>query len=188
MDVKSKGIEEKRYQSDKELYKDIIKALKAKNLDKAGDLFVKLKTEFENSPYLEKSAMSLAVAHMAKKENILANFYIQEALKSGTGQLSRYLLVRNQFESAAKIHSDHDYVKRAIETIQSNRALLSDADYLTLSDSMLLRLQLENIFNDIKVAQLYKKLKKEEAYKLYKQKASEIGLDSDILYKQILYK
>ncbi len=121
---------------------------------------------------------------MKHKENILANFYIQEALSQNkANKLTQFLLIRNQFESAIKLQSERKYLKRAIETTKSNQKLLSDKEHYMLSNTMLLRLQLENKFNDIKASELYKKYNKIEAYKLYSERASTLGIDLKSIYK-----
>jgi hypothetical protein len=168
----------------KKLYNMILSDIKSNKLDDAGDHFVDMKTQFEKSKYLEEAALNLAIAHMKHKENILANFYIQEALSQNkANKLTQFLLIRNQFESAIKLQSERKYLKRAIETTKSNQKLLSDKEHYMLSNTMLLRLQLENKFNDIKASELYKKYNKIEAYKLYSERASTLGIDLKSIYK-----
>jgi len=89
--------------SDKKLYSDIYNALLRQNLDDADDMYIKLKTSFDSSEYTSNAALDLAIAHMQKREYILANFYLQERLaQNGGDEFAKFLLVKNQFLSVIK--------------------------------------------------------------------------------------
>jgi outer membrane protein assembly factor BamD len=167
----------------KALQEDIFKSL-AHNLDDADEKYVDLKTEFKKSPYVEKSALALAVAHMQQEEFILANFYLQEALKANrSNELAKYLLAKNQFLYAKSVASDQTYLNKAIKALETNRKILKDREYKLLADSMLTRVKLEKVYNNQRIGKLYKKLNKNKAYELYISKTLNLNINPQDIYK-----
>ena len=170
-------------ESDKQIYKRIYKNLSI-NLDMADEEFIKLKTDYENSKYLPKAATVLAVAHMNKKEHILANFYLQELLQSSaSNSVGKYLLNKNQFMYAKLVQSDQQYIDKAIKSLEVNKNILTDSEYKILANTMLTRIQLDKAWNNIKIGNMYKKLNKDKAYELYINKTLNMGIDTKDIYK-----
>jgi len=177
----SSTISEKK--DDKKLYKDVFNTISS-NLDSADEKYVDLKTEFENSPYLPKAALALAVAHIQKKEYILANFYLQEALNSDpSNELAKYLLSKNQFLYAKSVASDQSYLEQAIKALEVNSNIVADAEYKLLADSMLTRVQLEKVYNNQSIGKMYKRLNKNKAYELYINKTLNLNINPQNIYK-----
>ena len=169
--------------NDKSIYKNIYKNL-SNNLDAADEEFIKLKTDYENSKYLSKAALALAIAHMNKKEHILANFYLQELLQAdSSNNVGKYLLSKNQFMYAKLTQSDQQYMDRAIKSLEVNKNLLSDSEYQLLANSMLTRLKLDKVWNNVKIGSMYKKLNKNKAYELYINRTLNTGIDIKDIYK-----
>jgi len=169
--------------NDKTLYKGIYNNLH-NNLDGADEQYINLKTTYENSRYLSKAASILAIAHMNKKEYILANFYIQELLQyDSSSKIGKFLLSKNQFLYAQLTQSDQQYINSAIKSLQTNLALLSDSEHKMLSNSMLTRLKFDKIYNYAKIGSMYKKLNKNKAYELYINKSLNSEIDINSIYK-----
>lgn len=162
------------------LYAQINSAIKQKELDSADDNYIELKTASdENSQYLKKAAANLAIAHIAQKEYILANFYIQEALQVDSSDATlRYLLVKNQFLSAAQNRHDQTYMQKAIKALEINKNLQNSSDYRLLANSMAARVKINIAFNNKEVSDLYKRLNKDKASTIYENRVKLLGLDA----------
>ncbi len=169
--------------SDKTLYRSIYYNIRQNNLDSADDLYVKLKSDYENSPYLKDAANILAIAHMQNREYILANFYIQEALQNSSNDNLKYLLAKNQFMAAVMNSSDNTYITKSKEALKSDTDIIYNSDYHLLANSFLTRVKLQDIYNNIQTSALYKRIGKEGAYKLYQSKAMQDNIDINSIYK-----
>ena len=161
------------------IYSKIIENIQKSNLDSADDSYIELKTSSEDKQLIAEAATNLAIAHIAKGENILANFYIQEALQyNPSSEMLRFLLVKNQFLAAAKSSNETTYLQKALDALKSNRSLVSDYDYAVLAGSMLTRVELSVALNNQDVSRLYQRLNKADASTFYKEKATILGIDS----------
>jgi outer membrane protein assembly factor BamD len=166
------------------IYKNIYKNIKANNLDRADENYVNLKTNFDNSTYLKDAATNLAVAHMAKKEYILANFYLQEALNiDSSDEFLKFLLNQNQFLAIVENKNDKSYANKGFAALKENKNLLYTKGYKLLADSMYNRVRLDLAYENLKVGELYKKMNKQKAYNLYSKKVRDLGVDINSLIK-----
>ena len=157
----------------------IYNSIQKGDLDAADDAYIDLKTSSEDKQLIADAATNLAIAHIAKGENILANFYIQEALQyNPSSEMLRFLLAKNQFLAAAKSSNETTYLQKALDALKTNRSLVSDYDYGILADSMLTRVQLSVALNNQDVSRLYQRLNKADASTFYKEKATILGIDS----------
>ncbi len=176
------NIENKKY-SDRKLYKEIFENISV-NLDNADEKYIDLKSNFENSPLVINSALALAIAHMQKKEYLLANFYLQEVLQiDSNNELAKYLLSKNQFLYTKSLANDQSYMEKSIKALEINRNLLTDDEYKLLADSMLLRIKLDKIYNNQNIGKMYKKLNKNKAYELYINKTLNLNINPKNIYK-----
>ncbi len=170
--------------SDKKLYSKIYQNIAKKNLDGADDAYIKLKTNYENSQYLNSAADTLAVVHMQNSEYILANFYLQEALQANSSdEFAKFMLVKNQFLSANNNSRDLNYMNRALKALQIDNSLVY-GDYAILANSMLIRVKLDMAWKNIQIGNLYKRLNKENAVKIYKQKVEQLGININEIDKK----
>ena len=170
--------------SEKQTYNAIYRNIANKNLDEADDLYIKLKTNFDTSTYLNSAADTLAVVHMQNSENILANFYLQEALQvNSSDEFAKFLLVKNQFLSAVKNQRDLNYMNKALEALKVNQSLVY-GDYATLANSMLIRVKLDMAWKNSQIGNLYKRLNKENAVNIYRQKIEQLGVNIDDIEKK----
>jgi len=112
------------FEDDKKIYNSIYRAIASKNLDDADDSYIKLKTTYENSSFVNKAALDLAIVHMQKEEYILANFYLQDYLaQDSSSEFAKFLLVKNQFLSAIRNQRDQSYTNRALNALKINKDL-----------------------------------------------------------------
>ncbi len=164
-------------------YQKIINSIRSGNLDSTEELYVKLK-ESEQNIQIKKAASMLATAHIAKKEYILANFFIQEALAiDSSDEFLRYLLVKNQFLAANLQNRDQSYMNKALDALNQNQYLVSNSDYQILANTMLTRVKLDIAYNNKEVGDLYKRMNKPEAYKIYTQKIENLGFNTQDIVK-----
>ena len=170
--------------SEKGLYSLIYTNILNKNIDAADDSYIKLKSEYDSSKYLNSAAETLAVVHMQNGEHILANYYLQEALQANSSdEFSKFLLVKNQFLSANRNNRDLNYMNKALEALKINQNLVY-GDYAILANSMLIRVKLDMAWKNSQIGNLYKRLNKENAYNIYKQKVENLGVNiEDIVRK-----
>ena len=161
------------------LYSKVLDSIDKSELDTADDSYIELKTSSENKKLIADAATNLAIAHIAKGENILANFYIQEALQyNPSNEMLRFLLVKNQFLAAAKSSNETTYLQKALDALKTNRPLVGSYDYGILANSMLTRVQLSVALNNQDISRLYQRLNKADASTFYKEKATILGIDS----------
>ncbi len=173
------------YTGDKKVYNSIYQALTVNDIDKADDYYIKLKTDYSSSNYLYPAAMSLAVVHMHINENIIANFYLQEALQANPGSdFAKFLLVKNQFLAAAKNRRDQSYLNKALKALEVNKNIVTAEDDIVAAESMLYRVKIDKAYTDKEIGDLYKRMNKEEAYRKYQQKFMELGVDINEVAKQ----
>ena len=170
--------------SEKDIYSEIHRNIANKNLDNADDMYIKLKTTFDSSSYLNSAADTLAVVHMQNGEHILTNFYLQEALQANSSDdFAKFLLVKNQFLSANKNSRDLNYMNKSLEALKVNQNLVY-GDYAVLANSMLIRVKLDTAWKNWKIGNLYKRLNKENASNIYKQKVESLGVNIEEIEKK----
>ena len=173
------------FEDDKKIYNSIYRAIASKNLDDADDSYIKLKTTYENSSFVNKAALDLAIVHMQKGEYILANFYLQDYLaQDPSSEFAKFLLVKNQFLSAVRNQRDQSYTNRALNALKINKDLVSSSEYQLLANSMLMRVTLDKAWQNKDIAMQYKRLKKDEAFRIYQEKVKELGVNINDIYKQ----
>jgi outer membrane protein assembly factor BamD len=171
------------YKSNKNSQSSVYSLIKSNSLDLAGESYVKLK-DSEDSASIKSAASALAVAHIAKSEYILANFYIQEALAiDASDSFLKYLLIKNQFLSANLHNRDQSYMQKALSALKSNQYLVDSSDSKILANTMLLRVKLDMAWSNKEVSNLYKRLNKPDASNLYTQKIESLGFKIEDIVK-----
>ncbi len=169
---------------DKAVYNSIYQNISSQNLDTADDKYIKLKTDYENSQYLNSAADTLAVVHMQNSENILANFYLQEALQSNpSDDFAKFLLVKNQFLAAVKNQRDKNYMNKALKALETDKDLVTSQDDIIAANSMLNRVKLDMAYSNKQISDLYKRQNKQKAYEIYQDKFKQLGVNVDDVYK-----
>ncbi len=169
---------------DKAVYNSIYQNISSQNLDAADDKYIKLKTDYENSQYLNSAADTLAVVHMQNSENILANFYLQEALQSNpSDDFAKFLLVKNQFLAAVKNQRDKNYMNKALKALETDKDLVTSQDDIIAANSMLNRVKLDMAYSNKEISNLYKSQNKQKAYEIYQDKFKQLGVNVDDVYK-----
>ena len=164
---------------EKKSYNKIYNSIQKGDLDEEDNAYIDLKTSIDNRNRIADAATNLAIAHITKGENILANYYIQEALQyNPSNQMLHFLLMKNQFLAAAKNSNETSYLQKALSALKTNKRLLSNYDYNILADSMITRVELTIALNNQEISNLYQRLNKTNASTFYKEKATLLGIDT----------
>lgn len=156
-------------------YKEMLKAIKNEDLEIAGDMFASLQSEHRNSPLLKEAILILAKAHITQKEYLLANFYLDEFIKrfgdKSNMDLIKQLKIRANFLSLRYQNRDQILIQDSIDDAHRFLDEHKNSKYRIYVDSMLLRLYLAEYNLNHQVALLYKRVGKEKASSLYKEKS-----------------
>ncbi len=150
--------------------------ISSESLDRADNEYIALKEGNISAIEQKDIAEKLAYAHIKVGEHIIANFYIQEALKATpTDESLKLLMVKNQYLAAKRNSTDISYLKRAIDALKDNISLISDYNYKSEADRMLNEVKQILATENKKIANYYSKIKKEKASDIYNSRALELG-------------
>ncbi|WP_279176678.1 outer membrane protein assembly factor BamD [Campylobacter insulaenigrae] len=157
-----------------EWYQQIIKDLQEKNLELADQHYTSMAAEHIADPLLEQTLLILAQAHIDEEQYELANFYLDEYLnKFGDSQnvaYIRYLKIKAKFDSFAVPNRNQALMLKTVNEIQEYNKNYPNVQYNDLINTMLTKFNLAIFYLDSNIAELYKKLDREESYKIYKEK------------------
>ena len=146
------------------------------NLDAAGEEFISLKEAQADNKVIKNAAKKLAIAHMAKKEHILANFFIQEAISSDESDDSlKLLLIKNQYLAAIHNSTDLSYLQKALKALEENINLIVDENNKIEANRMLQEVKELVSKKNREIANYYKIRKKDSAYELYNSRAEQLN-------------
>ena len=157
-------------------YNQIIKFVRAGELDKADDAYASLASEHVASPLLPSALMTLAKSHGESEEYIMSKFYIDTYIKryakSTNIEYLKFLKLKSNFQALKKPKRDQ---KLILDTIESSNAYIKQYPtslYNPLVHTMLTKLYLANLSLNRDIAKLYKKTGKEQAAKIYEEKVA----------------
>jgi outer membrane protein assembly factor BamD len=156
-------------------YNKMIKQISNYRLDEADDTFTSLESEHRNSPLLPSAMMIIATAHMEEEEYQMANYYFDEYLKRFSLQKDadyiRYLKIKSNFLAFSRQFREQNLLNETLE--QTNEFILSypRSEYIHLVQTMKSRLLMAQALFNKEIAELYGRLDKPEAQKVYEQKA-----------------
>ncbi len=167
-------------------YQKIGNSVASKNLDKADQYFVSLKSEHANSEYIKESIMLLANAHMDSDEYLLASFYYDEYIKRFgnnsspvTMQYVDFMKIKAAFLGIKKLNRDQKLIIDTIENASGFGVKYPNSEYNPLVNSMLIRLQMGQYMLNENIASLYDRTGKPEAAKIYRAKNSSSAIKLD---------
>ncbi|MDR1451439.1 MAG: outer membrane protein assembly factor BamD [Helicobacteraceae bacterium] len=160
-------------------YRQISERIARGNLELAGDSYSSLAGEHAGSPLLSEATLMMAAAHLDEEEYLLANFYFDEYLK-------RFGAAQNTDRIAyLKLLSDYRGIKRALrdqklaldlaEKTDSFAAQFGTSEFKPFAASINMKARLFSYELDAKIADLYRRLGKEEAAKYYENVFAPIG-------------
>ena len=161
-------------------YEQIVKEIKNQDLEKADDFFTSLSSEHVESPLLQTSMLILANAHIEEEEYILANFYLDEYIKRygdrKNSEYAKFLKIKANFESFSNPNRNQQLI---IDTIKNTKVFLSsypNSEYRPMVDTILVKLELANLQTIQEIENLYSRIDKPKASKIYKEKIEKSSL------------
>ena len=156
-------------------YNKMIKQISNNDLDGADDTYTSLESEHRNSPLLSSAIMIIANAHMDEEEYQMANYYFDEylkrfSLKSDAGYIE-YLKIKSNFLAFKSQFREQELLTQTL--IQTDKFINThkDSKYLYLVKTIKSRLLMAKAVFDKEISDLYGRVDKPNAQKIYKQRA-----------------
>ncbi len=158
-------------------YNKMIKQIANNDLDEADDTYTSLESEHRNSPLLETSLLILINAHMDEEEYSLSNFYLDEYTKryslSGNIDYTRFLKIKANFLGFRYQSRDQELLENTISDIATFKKRYFKSPYMPLVETINSRLYMAKASLDKEISELYTRIDKPEAAKLYAKKVEE---------------
>ncbi len=155
-------------------YGEIVKNIKDYNLEEADNLYTSLSSEHISSPLLPEAMIMLSQAHMQEEEYLLANFYLDEYIKrygnEERSEYARYMKIKANFESFPNPNRNQQLLLDTIEQTKEFVIKYPDSQYKPMVETMLVKLKLGEYFLIKNIADLYTRIDKHEAAKVYQEK------------------
>ena len=168
-------------------YGEIIKKIKDYDLEEADNLYTSLSSEHISSPLLPEAMIILAQAHMEEEEYLLANFYLDEYIKRfGTTQKSeyaRFMKIKANFESFPNPNRNQQLL---LDTMKQTKEFVDrypDSQYKPMVETMYVKLKLGEHFMIKNIADLYTRIDKPEAAKVYQEQFDNSALKNANMIK-----
>ncbi|MFY9075929.1 outer membrane protein assembly factor BamD [Malaciobacter mytili] len=156
-------------------YNKMTKQIADYDLESADDTFTSLESEHRNSPLLPTSLIILANAHMEEEQYALANFYLDEYIKRYTISKEidyvRFLKIKANFMGFTYQLRDQQLLDNTIADIKVFKTTYPQSPYMPLVDTIDSRIHMAKANLDKEIADLYKRLGKDKAAKIYEEKA-----------------
>lgn len=161
-------------------YEEIAKEIKSQDLEKADSLYTSLASEHIESPLLPEAMMMLANAHIQDEEYILANFYLDEYLKRYGSKANadhvRYMKIKANYEAFPNPNRNQQLLLDTINQTKDFIAKYPNSKFRPLAETILVRLQMGEYFLDENIKDLYTRVDKPEAAKVYDEKLKKSSL------------
>lgn len=162
-------------------YNKMLKQIANSDLDAADDTYTSLESEHRNSPLIPTSLLILVNGHMAEEEYALANFYLDEYIKryglSKDIDYVRYLKIKANFLGFKYQFRDQELIEKTITEINDFKNNYKNSPYMPLVDTINARLYMAKATMDKEIADLYKRVGKDEASKIYNEKVKQSWVD-----------
>ncbi len=162
-------------------YNKMITQISNNNLDEADDTYTSLESEHRNSPLLETSLLILVNAHMNEEEYSLSNFYLDEYTKryslSANIDYTRFLKIKANYLGFKYQLRDQELLEKTISDIATFKKRYYKSPYMPLVETMDSRLHMAKASLDKEISELYTRIDKPEAAKLYAKKVKESWVD-----------
>ena len=158
-------------------YEQIIKDLQGKDLEKADEHYNGMASEHINDTLLESTLIILAQAHIDEEEYKLAEFYLDEYNKkfgnSKNGDYIRYLKIKAKFNAFAVPNRNQALMLESREEIDKFLKDYPSTEYEPLVQTMLTKFNLAVFYLDDTIKDLYKRIGKEESFKIYQKRVEQ---------------
>ncbi|MDR2639693.1 MAG: outer membrane protein assembly factor BamD [Helicobacteraceae bacterium] len=152
-------------------YRQVSDQIARNNLELAGDRYSSLLGEHAGSPLLAEATLMMAMAHLDAEEYLLANFYLDEyAKRFGAAQNTdriAYLKLLSDYRGIKRALRDQ---KLALDAMDKSEAFVSRFGASQLKPYAATINAKTKLFNhelSLKIADLYRRMGKEDAAKYY---------------------
>ncbi|EAK0876859.1 outer membrane protein assembly factor BamD [Campylobacter coli] len=169
-----------------EWYKQIIKDLQDKDLEKADDHYNGMASEHIADPLLETTQIILAQAHMDEEEYQLAEFYLDEYNKkfgnSRNADYIRYLKIKAKFDAFAVPNRNQALMLESQKEIDSFLKDYPYTEYEPLVQTMLTKFNLAVFYLNDTIHDLYERTGHTQSAEIYQERLQE----SEFYHKSII--
>ncbi|CDG57269.1 TPA: outer membrane protein assembly factor BamD [Campylobacter coli] len=160
-----------------EWYKQIIKDLQDKDLEKADDHYNGMASEHIADPLLETTQIILAQAHMDEEEYQLAEFYLDEYNKkfgnSRNVDYIRYLKIKAKFDAFAVPNRNQALMLESQKEIDSFLKDYPYTEYEPLVQTMLTKFNLAVFYLNDTIHDLYERTGHTQSAEIYQERLQE---------------
>ncbi len=160
-----------------EWYKQIIKDLQDKDLEKADDHYNGMASEHIADPLLETTQIILAQAHMDEEEYQLAEFYLDEYSKkfgnSRNADYIRYLKIKAKFDAFAVPNRNQALMLESQKEIDSFLKDYPYTEYEPLVQTMLTKFNLAVFYLNDTIHDLYERTGHTQSAEIYQERLQE---------------
>ena len=156
-------------------YNKMLKEITTEFLEEADDTFTSLESEHKNSPLVPTAMLILSNAHIVQEEYELANYYLDEYSKrfalSKDIDYVRYMKIKANFLSIGYQFREQQLFIDTIGEIEEFIMKFPNSPYIHLVKDINSRLRMGKASFDKEISELYKRIDKEKAAKLYEERA-----------------
>ncbi len=156
-------------------YNKMLKEIAIGYIEEADDTFTSLESEHKNSPLVPTSLLILANAHIVVEEYELANYYIDEYNKrfglSKNIDYVRYMKIKANFLSIGYQYREQKLFTDTIVEIEEFIKKFPSSPYIHLVRDISSRLHMGKASFDKEISELYKRVGKDEASRVYLEKS-----------------
>ncbi len=164
-------------------YNKMIRYIAAGDLDRADDYYTSLQSEHFASPLLKEALLILAQAHMDEEEYLLANYYLDEYIKryaSGRDlEFAKFLKIKSSFLAFKNINRDQKLLADTIQKALKFKEHYPKSEFEPMVDTILTKLYMAQYVLDSNIANLYERIGKKKAAKIYRQRLENSWLKKD---------
>jgi len=166
-------------------YNKMLKQISRYQLDAADDTYTSLEAEHRNSPLLESATLIIAQMHMQEEEYMMANYYYDEYLKKASTTKNfdyvRYLKVKSKFLAFKNQFRDQELLYKTIKESKEFVQKYPHSQYIYLVQTIYSRLLIDQALFEENISQLYTRVDKPKASKIYHNKATKIWHHTEVI-------
>lgn len=157
-------------------YNKMIKQLSNYQIDEADDTYTSLEAEHRNSSLLPSAIMIIATAHMEDEEYLMANYYLDQYLKKFSKKddidYIRYLKIKSNFLAFKSQFREQDLLSKTLKQTDKFIHEYPNSKYIYIINTIRARLLMKKAIFDKEISELYGRVDKPKAQKVYEKKAS----------------
>jgi len=155
-------------------YIKITDSITSKELDKADEYYLSMRSEHTKSKLLKTTIMILAHAHMDAEEYLMANYYFGEYNKrfaiGDRREYAEFMKLKAAFLGIKDTNKDQKLMMDTITNANKFLYTYPFSKYSPLVNTVITRLKMSQILLNENVASLYDRIGKKEAAKKYRAK------------------